>query len=148
MIGNSSQRRLKRDREREAASRLRGRCLDGTGYRQRQHGRSRADRWLNACTQDVILPARLWGNSDQKAGASKMDSAEEQEFLTRRLNQIKEQRSRAVDLIPIASGDNKRLALHRRVAALEQEQREAEVRLQNLVNEQQKSGRRFGPAGS
>jgi len=77
-----------------------------------------------------------------------MDSAEEQEFLTRRLNQIKEQRSRAVDLIPIASGDNERLALHRRVAALEQEQREAEVRLQNLVNEQQKSGRRFGPAGS
>jgi predicted nucleic acid-binding Zn-ribbon protein len=77
-----------------------------------------------------------------------MDSAEEQEFLTRRLNQIKEQRSRAVDLIPIASGDNERLALHRRVADLEQEQREAEVRLQNLVNEQQKSGRRFGPAGS
>jgi hypothetical protein len=34
------------------------------------------------------------------------------------------------------------------VADLEQEQREAEVRLQNLVNEQQKSGRRFGPAGS
>jgi hypothetical protein len=77
-----------------------------------------------------------------------MDSAEEQEFLTRRLNQIKEQRSRAVDLIRIASGDNERLALHRRVAELEQEQREAEVRLQNLVNEQQKSGRRFGPAGS
>ena len=77
-----------------------------------------------------------------------MDSAEEQEFLTRRLNQIKEQRSRAVDLIPISSGDNERLALHRRVADLEQEQREAEVRLQNLVNEQQKSGRRFGPAGS
>ena len=77
-----------------------------------------------------------------------MDSAEEQEFLTRRLNQIKEQRSRAVDLIPIASGDNERLALHRRVADLEQEQREAEVRLQGLVNEQQKSGRRFGPAGS
>ena len=77
-----------------------------------------------------------------------MDSAEEQEFLTRRLNQIKEQRSRAVDLIRIASGDNERLALHRRVANLEQEQREAEVRLQNLVNEQQKSGRRFGPAGS
>ncbi len=77
-----------------------------------------------------------------------MDSAEEQEFLTRRLNQIKEQRSRAVDLIPIASGDNERLALHRRVADLEQEQREAEVRLQNLVNEQQKSGLRFGPAGS
>jgi hypothetical protein len=77
-----------------------------------------------------------------------MDSAEEQEFLTRRLNQIKEQRSRAVDLIPIASGDDERLALHRRVADLEQEQREAEVRLQNLVNEQQKSGRRFGPAGS
>lgn len=77
-----------------------------------------------------------------------MDSAEEQEFLTRRLNQIKEQRSRAVDLMPIASGDNERLALHRRVADLEQEQREAEVRLQNLVNEQQKSGRRFGPAGS
>lgn len=77
-----------------------------------------------------------------------MDSAEEQEFLTRRLNQIKEQRSRAVDLIPTASGDNERLALHRRVANLEQEQREAEVRLQNLVNEQQKSGRRFGPAGS
>lgn len=77
-----------------------------------------------------------------------MDSAEEQEFLTRRLNQIKEQRSRAVDLIPIASGDNERLALHRRVADLEQEQREAEVRLQNLVNEQQKSSRRFGPAGS
>lgn len=77
-----------------------------------------------------------------------MDSAEEQEFLTRRLNQIKEQRSRAVDLIPVASGDNERLALHRRVADLEREQREAEVRLQNLVNEQQKSGRRFGPAGS
>ena len=77
-----------------------------------------------------------------------MDSAEEQEFLTRRLNQIKEQRSRAVDLIPMASGDNERLALHKRVADLEQEQREAEVRLQNLVNEQQKSGRRFGPAGS
>lgn len=77
-----------------------------------------------------------------------MDSAEEQEFLTRRLNQIKEQRSRAVDLISIASGDNERLALHRRVADLEQEQREAEVRLQNLVNEQQKSGLRFGPAGS
>lgn len=77
-----------------------------------------------------------------------MDLAEEQEFLTRRLNQIKEQRSRAVDLMPIASGDNERLALHRRVADLEQEQREAEVRLQNLVNEQQKSGRRFGPAGS
>ena len=77
-----------------------------------------------------------------------MDSAEEQEFLTRRLNQIKEQRSRAVDLIPIASGDNERLALHRRVADLEQEQREAEVRLQNLVNAQQKSGLRFGPAGS
>lgn len=77
-----------------------------------------------------------------------MDSAEEQEFLTRRLNQIKEQRTRAVDLMPIASGDNERLALHRRVADLEQEQREAEVRLQNLVNEQQKSGRRFGPAGS
>ena len=77
-----------------------------------------------------------------------MDSAEEQEFLTRRLNQIKEQRSRAVDLIPTASGENERLALHRRVADLEQEQREAEVRLQNLVNEQQKSGRRFGPAGS
>ena len=77
-----------------------------------------------------------------------MDSAEEQEFLTRRLNQIKEQRSRAVDLIPIASGDNERLALRRRVADLEQEQREAEVRLQNLVNEQQKSSRRFGPAGS
>lgn len=77
-----------------------------------------------------------------------MDSAEEQEFLTRRLNQIKEQRSRVVDLIPIASGDNERLALHRRVADLEQEQREAEVRLHNLVDEQQKSGRRFGPAGS
>ena len=77
-----------------------------------------------------------------------MDSAEEQEFLTRRLNQIKEQRSRAVDLIPTASGDNERLALHKRVADLEQEQREAEVRLQNLVNEQQKSGLRFGPAGS
>lgn len=77
-----------------------------------------------------------------------MDSAEEQEFLTRRLNQIKEQRSRAVDLITIASGDSERLALHRRVADLEQEQREAEVRLQNLVNEQQKSSRRFGPAGS
>ena len=77
-----------------------------------------------------------------------MDLAEEQEFLTRRLNQIKEQRSRAVDLIPTASGDNERLALHRRVANLEQEQKEAEVRLQNLVNEQQKSGRRFGPAGS
>lgn len=77
-----------------------------------------------------------------------MDSVEEQEFLTRRLNQIKEQRSKAVDLIPIASGDNERLALHRRVADLEQEQREAEVRLQNLVNEQQKSSLRFGPAGS
>lgn len=77
-----------------------------------------------------------------------MDSAEEQEFLTRRLNQIKEQRSRVDDLIPIASGDNERLALHRRVADLEQEQREAEVRLQNLVDEQQKSGLRFGPPGS
>jgi len=77
-----------------------------------------------------------------------MDSAEEQEFLARRLNQIKEQRSRAADLIPVASGDNERLALQRRVEDLEQEQREAEVRLQNLVNEQQKSGRRFGPAGS
>lgn len=77
-----------------------------------------------------------------------MDSAEEQEFLTRRLNQIKEQSGRAADLISMASGDNERLALRRRVADLEQEQREAEVRLQNLVNEQQKSGRRFGPAGS
>ncbi|HUZ33778.1 MAG TPA: hypothetical protein VMV19_16990, partial [Xanthobacteraceae bacterium] len=62
-----------------------------------------------------------------------MDSAEEQEFLARRLNQIKEQRSRAVDLIPMVSADTERLALHRRVADLEQEQREAEVRLQNLI---------------
>ena len=77
-----------------------------------------------------------------------MDAAEEQEFLARRLNQIVEQRSKAVDLIPIVSADNERLALHRRVAGLEQEQREVEARLQNLGNEQRKSGRRFGPAGS
>jgi predicted nucleic acid-binding Zn-ribbon protein len=77
-----------------------------------------------------------------------MDSAEEEEFLIRRLNQIKEQRSRAVDLIAMVSADKERLALHRRVTDLEQEQREAEMRLQNLQNEQQKSGRRFRPAGS
>lgn len=77
-----------------------------------------------------------------------MDSAEEQEFLARRLNQIKEQRSRIVDLITTVSTDQERLALNRRVADLEQEQSEAEVRLQNLINEQRKSGRRLGPAAS
>jgi len=77
-----------------------------------------------------------------------MDSAEEQEFLARRLNQIKEQRSRIVDLITTVSADQERLALNRRVADLEQEQRDAEMRLQNLINEQRKSGRRLGPAGS
>lgn len=77
-----------------------------------------------------------------------MDSAEEQEFLARRLNQIKEQRSRIVDLITTVSADQERQALNRRVADLEQEQSEAEVRLQNLINEQRKSGRRLGPAAS
>ncbi|MBV1698814.1 MAG: hypothetical protein KGQ47_10740 [Hyphomicrobiales bacterium] len=77
-----------------------------------------------------------------------MDSAEEQEFLVRRLNQIKEQRSRIVDLITTVSADQERQALNRRVADLEREQSEAEVRLQNLINEQRKSGRRLGPAAS
>jgi predicted nucleic acid-binding Zn-ribbon protein len=77
-----------------------------------------------------------------------MDAAEEQEFITRRLNQIKEQKSRVADLIPAVSADKERSALHRRVADLEQEQREAEGRLQSLINEQQKTGWRVGPAGS
>lgn len=77
-----------------------------------------------------------------------MDSAEEQEFLVRRLNQIKEQRSRIVDLITTVSADQERQALNRRVADLEREQSEAEVRLQNLINEQRKSGRCPGPAAS